>query len=160
MSLTQQIVDTGTGEIKSSKNLGENSNFVMLFRNEMHSLRKIAIQDGKALSIFMLLTEHMDQQNSLIVSRETIAEILNISVPTVDRKLKFLKEQNFISTVKSGTANIYMVNANIAWTTYANQKEYAKFKANVLVSRTEQDYKIKGSKPKQLDLLSEEKNDV
>ncbi|WP_325097226.1 replication/maintenance protein RepL [Burkholderia contaminans] len=153
MALTQQIVDNETGEVKSSRNLGENSNFVMIFRNEMHGLRKIAIQDGKALSIFMLLTEHMDHENSIIVSRETISEILEISIPTVDRKLKFLKDNNFITVLKSGTANIYTVNANIAWTTYANKREYAKFKTNILISRTEQEYKLKSSKAKQLDLL-------
>lgn len=151
----RSVVDLETGEVKTSqqKMLGENNNFVMFFRDEMHSLQKIAIQDGKALSILMLITEHMDHTNSLIVSRDAIAEILEMSVPTVDRKLKFLRDKNFISVIKSGTSNIYTVNAKIAWTTYANQKQYAKFTSNVLVSRTEQDYKIKGSKAKQLDLL-------
>lgn len=152
--LVQQIVDKKTGDVKSQKTLGENHNFVMFFRNEMHSLRKIAIQDGKALSILILLTEHMDNTNSLIVSRETIAEILEMNIVTVDRKLKYLKDNNFISAIKSGTSNIYQINANIAWSTHGNKKDYATFKANVLISRTEQDYKIKGSKPKQLKLLA------
>jgi DNA-binding transcriptional ArsR family regulator len=157
----RSVVDLETGEVKTSKTkiLGENNNFVMFFREEMHSLQKIAIQDGKALSILMLLTEHMDNTNSLIVSRDAIAEILEMSVPTVDRKLKFLRDKNFITVIKSGTSNIYTVNSKIAWTTYANQKQYAKFTSNVLVSRTEQDYKIKSNKsPKQLDLLQPKPN--
>lgn len=156
----RSIVDLETGEIKSSqqKLLNENNNFVMFFREEMHSLRKVAIDDGKALSVLMLLTEHMDHTNSLVVSRDAIAEILELSVPTVDRKLKFLKEKNFISVIKSGTSNIYTVNSKIAWTTYANKKQYAKFTSNVLVSRTEQNYQIRGSKFKQLDLMEQEKS--
>jgi Fe2+ or Zn2+ uptake regulation protein len=152
-----QIVDLETGEVKntSKKKLGENNNFVMFFRDEMHSLQKIAVEDGKALSVLMLLTEHMDQTNSLIVSRDAIAEILEMSVPTVDRKLKFLRDKNFITVIKSGTSNIYTVNSKIAWTTYANQKQYAKFTSNVLVSKTEQNYKLRQSKAKQLGLLKE-----
>lgn len=155
MGLAQQIVDTETGEVRSKRMLGDNQNFVMFFRNEMHSLRKIAIQDGKALSVLMLITEHMDQTNSLIVSRETIGEILGMAIPTVDRKLKFLRDNNFLTVAKTGTSNVYMVNANIAWTTYGNQKDYAKFRTSILISRTEQDNKIKGTKPKQLDLLEQ-----
>ena len=148
MGFTQQIVDDKTGEIRSKRSLGENHNFVMVFREEMHSLRKIAIKDGKALAVFMLITEHMDQSNSLIVSRETIGEILGMSIATVDRKLKFLKDNNFITTIKSGVSSIYMINANIAWSTYGNMKKYAQFKASVLISKTEQDYKIKNSTSK------------
>ena len=37
------------------------------------------------------------------------------------------------------------------------KREYAQFKANVFVSKSEQEYKIKSSKFKQLDLLDKEK---
>ena len=51
------------------------------------------------------------------------------------------------------------VNANIVWTSYANKREYAQFKANVFVSKSEQEYKIKSSKFKQLDLLDKGENE-
>lgn len=153
MTLKQQIVDIETGEVRSSRNLGNNSNFVMLFRNEIPALRAVAIEDGKALAIFMLITEHMGTDNCLIVSRETMSEILGISIPTIDRKIKFLKDKNFISVMRTGSSSIYTVNANVAWSTYGNKKDYAKFKASVLISRSEQEYKSKGHSTKQLDLL-------
>ncbi len=157
--LERQIVDTETGEVKSRGKLGQNSNFVMLFRNEISSIVQIQKTDPKAGALFMFFLEHMDQENALLVSRETMSEILGWSVETIKRKIKVLKDLKFIDVLKSGTSNVYVINANIAWTTYGNKKDYAKFRASVLVSRTEQEYKAKTSKFKQLDLLGKEKNE-
>lgn len=153
MALERQIVDTSTGEVRSRGSLGENSNFVMLFRNEISSIVNLQKEDAKAGVLFMFFIEHMDRENALIVSIETIAELLEWSRPTVCRKIKFLKDKNFITSSRTGNSNIYFINANVAWTTYGNKKEYAKFKASVLISKSEQEYKIKSSKFKQLDLL-------
>ncbi len=158
MALERQIVDRETGEVKSRGYLGENQNFVMLFRNEISSIVNLQKEDAKAGVLFMFLLEHMDRENALIVSIETISELLEWSRPTVCRKIKFLKEKNFITTARTGNSSIYFVNANIAWSTYGNKKEYAKFKASVLISKSEQEYRIKASKFKQLDLLETKKD--
>lgn len=156
MSLERQIVDNETGEVKSRSSLGENSNFVMLFRNQISSITNLQKEDPRAAGLFMFFIEHMDRDNALIVSIETISELMTWSRPTVCRKIKFLKDKNFLTSLRTGNSNIYFINANIAWTTYANKKEYAKFKANVLISKSEQEYRIKASKFKQLNLLEEE----
>ena len=153
MALERQIVDTSTGEVRSRGSLGENSNFVMLFRNEISSIVNLQKEDAKAGVLFMFFIEHMDRENALIVSIETISELLEWSRPTVCRKIKILKEKNFITTARTGNSSIYFVNANIAWSTYGNKKEYAKFKASVLISKSEQEYRIKSTKFKQIDLL-------
>ena len=153
MSLERQVIDTATGEVKSRGYLGENQNFVMLFRNEISSIVNLQKEDAKAGVLFMFLLEHMDRENALIVSIETISELLEWSRPTVCRKIKFLKEKNFITTARTGNSSIYFVNANIAWSTYGNKKEYSKFNANVLISKSEQEYRIKANKFKQIDLL-------
>jgi transcription initiation factor IIE alpha subunit len=152
--LERQIVDKETGEIKSRGTLGENSNFVMLFRNEISSIVQIQKEDPKAGALFMFFLEHMDQENALIVSQECISELLGWSIPTIKRKIQVLKEKNFISTKRTGNSSIYFVNANVAWSTYGNKKNYAQFKANVLISKSEQEYRVKSSKFKQLDLLN------
>lgn len=153
MSLERQIIDTETGEIRSRGSLGSNSNFVMLFRNQMSSLVELQKTEPKAGALFMFFMEHMDTQNALMVSVKAMSEILEWSEPTVYRQIKTLKEKNLITIAKSGTANIYFINSQIAWSTYGNKKEYSKFSANVLISKTEQNYRIKSSKFKQLDLL-------
>lgn len=153
MALERQIIDTETGEVKSRGSLGENSNFVMLFRNQMSALVELQKTEPKAGALFMFFMEHMDRENALIVSIKTISEILEWSEPTVYRQVKTLKEKNLITIAKSGTSNIYFINSQIAWTTYGNKKEYSRFNANVLISKSEQEYRIKASKFKQIDLL-------
>lgn len=158
MALERQIIDTDTGEVKSRGTLGENSNFVMLFRNQMSALVELQKSEPKAGALFMFFMEHMDRENALIVSIKTISEILEWSEPTVYRQIKTLKEKNLITTAKSGTSNIYFINSQVAWTTYGNKKEYSRFNASVLISKSEQEYRIKASKFKQLDLLETKKD--
>ena len=69
-----------------------------------------------------------------------------------------VKEKNFITTARTGNSSIYFVNANIAWSTYGNKKEYSRFNASILISKSEQEYRIKASKFKQLDLLETKKD--
>lgn len=152
MALERRVVDTITGEIKSRGTLGENNNFIMLFRNQISSIVEIQKTDPKAGALFLFFLEHMDRENALIVSIETIAELMDWSIATVNRKIKFLKEKKFIQTKRTGNSSVYFINANIAWTTYANKKEYAKFKASVLVSKSEQQYKVASSRFKKIDL--------
>jgi DNA-binding transcriptional regulator YhcF (GntR family) len=138
MALERQVVNTETGEIRSRVSLGDNENFVMLFRNQMDSLVEIQRKDAKASIIFTFILQHMDKENSLIVSIDALSEALDMSVATVNRKIKFLKDNNFICTLRTGGSSIYYVNSNIAWTTYANKREFAFFRSNVVISKTEQ----------------------
>ncbi|VVD69019.1 hypothetical protein PMO31116_00501 [Pandoraea morbifera] len=137
--LTRQIVDNNTGEVLTEKGLPKNHNFVMFFREEMKSMRALASKDPKACCMLFTMAEHMGENNSLVVSRETLSELLGFSLPTVDRKLKYLRDNNFISVVKSGNMNVYLINARLAWTTYANNRKYAQFNATVLIGQNEQD---------------------
>lgn len=157
MGLERQIVDADTGEIKSRGILGENSNFVMLFKNQISSIVNLQKDDAKAGALFMFFLQHMDRENALIVSMETMGELLGWSIATIKRKIQVLKEKNFIESQRTGNSSIYFVNANLAWTTYGNKKEYAQFKANVLISKSEQEFRVKTNRFKQLDLIEGEK---
>ena len=75
MSREQRIVDTETGEILSSRKIKPNANFVQFYRNEIGSIRELIKKDEpKAASLFLFLSEKMDQENALIVSQETLSE--------------------------------------------------------------------------------------
>ncbi|HDR9764266.1 TPA: replication/maintenance protein RepL [Burkholderia cepacia] len=141
--LLQQIVDVKTGEVLTQKELAKNHNFVMLFRNGMDDFMKLCAKDGKAAAILVAMIKQMGENNSLIVSRETLAELLNFSIPTIDRKLKYLRDNNFFCISKSGNMNIYTINSNLAWSTYANNRKYSKFSATVLISESEQEERHK-----------------
>jgi len=153
MKLERQIVDTDTGEIKSRGSLGENSNFLMLFRKEISSLIAIQKDDAKAGALFLFFMEHMDKSNALIASQDCIAEIFGWSIPTVKRKLQILKDKGFISIKRTGNSSIYFINANIVWSTYGNKKQYAHFHTSIIISKSEQEYKIKSSAFKKINLV-------
>ena len=116
MSREQRIVDTETGEILSSRKIKPNANFVQFYRNEIGSIRELIKDEPKAASLFLFLSEKMDQENALIVSQETLSEnILEFQKEQLLEQLNVLKEKGFIEIIKSGTANVYLVNANIAF---------------------------------------------
>lgn len=138
----QQIVDRA-GNVLSERSLGNNVDFVMIQRKAFIHLRDLGKDNAKARVLYDFFLESMDKTNSLIASRETLAGLMTWSVPTIDRCLKHLRENNFIEIYKSGTSNIYCINALIAWTTHANKKQFAKFKANIIISKTEQDLQQK-----------------
>lgn len=121
----------------------KNSDFVMLYRHNKEALITLGLKDPKARVLLDFLIMHMDNENSLIVSREALAELLKWSVRTVSYKVKVLIKNQFIDIFKSGTSNVYCVNANIAWSTYANKRDYAKFRATVLISKSEQEDKVR-----------------
>ena len=93
MALERQIVDRETGEVKVGFTR-ENSNFVMLFRNQMSALVELQKQSQGWCFIYVFM-EHMDRENALIVSIKTISEILEWSEPTVYRQIKTLKDKKF-----------------------------------------------------------------
>lgn len=115
----------------------KNRDFIQLYRDHVDDVARLARANGKAYDLFMLLIKHMDGTNALCVSNAALQELLGSSKPTVCKAVSYLKEHGWICVLKSGTSNVYIVNPDVAWTSYGNQKEYCKFKASVLLSKTE-----------------------
>lgn len=115
----------------------KNKDFIQIYRSYIDSIAELACQNTTAYKLFMLLIKHMDGNNALCVSTKALAEILNVSTRTIIRSVNYLKDNGWICVLKSGTTNVYIINPDIVWTSYANQKQYCKFQANVLLSRTE-----------------------
>ena len=154
MARLQQIIDTDTGEVLSSRNIKGNIDFVQIYRSHMPFTRELAMKEPKAFALFWYLVEQMDKENALIISKETLSELQQCSVRTITRQLEILKKEKFIDVIKSGVSNVYLINASIAWTSDGTRKQYAKFRAQVVVSEKEQqDFKTKTSRTKQLNLI-------
>lgn len=115
----------------------QNQDFVMYFRPFMDELTKMAGENYTAYRLFQLLCKHMDGTNALCVSNIALQELLDCSKATICRATKYLKDNGWIDILKSGTSNVYIVNPDVAWTSYGDQKAYCKFQANVLLSATE-----------------------
>ena len=115
----------------------KNRDFIQLYRDHIDDVAKLARDNGKAYDLFMLLVKHMDGTNALAVSNIALSELLQVTTRTVQRAVKYLKDNGWVCVLKSGTSNVYIVNPDVAWTSYGNQKQSCKFQANVLLSSSE-----------------------
>lgn len=131
-------------ELEQKEKEKKNNNFVMLYRNHMPEMRWLMQKSGIASSILNFIMEHMDYQNALMCSYQVFIDYFDISKSTVTRAINLLKDNGFIDVLKSGTSNVYIVNYEIAWCSWENQKKYCKFEGNILISATEnKDYHYK-----------------
>ncbi|NFE13777.1 replication protein [Clostridium botulinum] len=115
----------------------KNSNFVMIYRDHMPEMRWLMKKSGIASGILNFIIEHMDSKNALMCSQQVFIDYFEISRPTVARAIKLLYDNGFIDILKSGTSNVYIVNKEVAWTSWNNQKEYCQFNGNILISKAE-----------------------
>lgn len=133
-------VNTGTGEIigevvqPERDRSKENADFVMLYRRFIQQLAGLGTQDAQALRVLLFLIRHMDTKNALAVPMSLMSEMLGVTRQTVSAKIKFLSDNGWISIYKLGRANVYVVNPELVWTSYADQKAYCKFDAAVMLS--------------------------
>lgn len=115
----------------------KNTNFVMMYREHMPEVRWLMKKSGIASSILNFIIEHMDNKNTLSCSYQVFMDYFEVSKDTIRRSINLLKENGFIDILKSGTSNVYIVNQDIAWSSWDNQKKYCKFNGNILISATE-----------------------
>ena len=129
---------------KEREEARKNSNFVMMYRDHMPEIRWLMKKSGIASGILNFIMEHMDYKNALVCSYQVFIDYFEISQPTVARAIKLLKDNGFIDVLKSGTSNVYIVNNQVAWTSWKNEKKFCKFEGNMLISATEnKDYEYR-----------------
>ena len=121
----------------SSTRNRENRDFVMYFRPFMDELTRMAGENYTAYRLFQLLCKHMDGKNALVISMVALSEIMGMSRQTISKAVKYLSDNGWVCVMKSGTSNVYIVNPDVAWTSYADQKSSCSFQANVVLSGTE-----------------------
>lgn len=124
----------------------KDKDFIKLFRSHIDDITNLAKENSKAYDLFMLLLKNMDGNNALCVSNTVLQELLDCGKATIFRAVKYLKEHGWICVLKNGTSNVYIVNPDVAWTSYANEKKYCKFQATVLLSSTENNEFLNNSK--------------
>lgn len=111
----------------------KNQDFVQLYRRHIDSIVELA-SHKVAFELFMFFVKYMDGSNALIVSNNVLQEVLGYGKAAICRAVKFLKENGWICVLKSGTSNVYIVNPEVTWTSYGNQKQYCKFQSTVILS--------------------------
>lgn len=115
----------------------KNRNFVQLNRDFMMDIAKLASENSSAFTLFMFISQQMDGNNALCISMKALEEALELSRSTLSRAVRHLKEKGWLCVLKTGTSNLYIINPEIEWTSWANQKQYCKFSTNIIVSPSE-----------------------
>lgn len=107
-----------------------------------------------AYRIFKFLVQNMDKYNAVICSYTVLEETFEVSKPTITRAIKLLKETKYIEIYKSGTSNVYCINKNIVWSSWGKNYQYAKFGANIILSKTENEKlkKVKNNTLKSIEI--------
>lgn len=115
----------------------KNRNFVQLYRPQIDNVTELAFENPTAFRLLMFLIKTMDYTNALCVSNVALQEVLGLSKPTICRAIKHLKDNGWVTVLKQGTSNVYIINPDVAWTAYENQKQYCKFNASVFLAGSE-----------------------
>lgn len=140
----QEIKEDELKENEEYEKSKKNRNFVQLYRDNMPELRWLMAKSGIASSILFFILEHMDNKNALACSYAVFEDYFEVSRTTIYRAIKLLEENGFIDVLKMGTSNVYVVNTDVAWSSWENQKQFSQFEGKMLVSRKEnKDYQYR-----------------
>jgi hypothetical protein len=104
-------------------------------------LRGLIDRQPKAAQLILALIERMQPGGAgvVVVSRTTMAEMINASLPTVDRALRLLADEGWVQRMRVGGAFALAINHRVAWVGDRADIQHAVFSATVIASRSEQD---------------------
>lgn len=119
----------------------KNKNFVQVYRKNLPEIGWLVRKNGLAAGILFLFMEHMDNKNCIACSYVLLEEHFKVSKDRIRIALKLLKDNGFMGVLKMGTSNVYVLNHEVVWSSWDNQKKYAKLDGVMLVSHSEnEDY--------------------
>lgn len=97
----------------------------------------------KAAQLMHLLVANMNKKGAVVVSQSVLAEMMGVSLNTVKRSLKVLRDDCWIEAVRIGSerggVNAYIVNRRVAWADKRSNGRFAAFDARIIASAEEQD---------------------
>lgn len=120
-----------------------NAHFAMVELHALEGLSGLVRSHPKAAELMLMLIRQMPPGSGGVVvcSRETMAEMLGCSLPTIYRALNVLIDDGWVQRMRVGSAHALAVNHQVAWVGPRGDIQHAVFSATVIASRTEQDEK-------------------
>lgn len=115
------------------------TSFYQVNKDNSKYLRSCLNENPKALELLLFVFDHMDKYNAVMCSYQVLQEALGTSKATVQRCIKYLKDNGFLYIYKSGSSNVYVTNPHIVWNSWGSNYEYCEFPANIVLSKSEQE---------------------
>lgn len=144
-TITKMIVKGNIMRLKATQKMGApitpHSHFAMIELAALEGLGGLIKRAPKSAELIVSLVRQMSPGSGgvVVVSRETMKEILACSMPTVDRALKVLIEEGWVQRIRIGGASALAINHRVAWIGPRGEIQHAVFGATVIASRSEQD---------------------
>jgi len=119
----------------------QHAHFAMVELAALEGLGELIPRAPKAAQLLVSLIRHMSPGSGgvVVVSRETMREILGCSMPTVERALRLLMDEGWVQRIRVGGAHALAINHRVAWIGDRGEIQHAVFGATVIASRSEQD---------------------
>ena len=127
--------------LKATRVMGRPITWAQLNLEAAEDLRGLMRRNRWAAELVLALIERMEPGGGGVVvcSRETMRELLECSMPTVDRALKTIITEGWAQRIKVGGASALAINSRVAWVGPRGDLPQAVFSATVIASRAEQD---------------------
>lgn len=144
-------------EDELEEQLKKNRDFVQFTRKGMTKLAKL--RNGLSHALFHYLAKEMGYDNTVIVSQQTLAAIMETSRISINTAIKDLESHDLLQICKVGNQNIYCLNAHIVWTQEKTKLHLARFRSAVIISDAEQQ-KVRKVSMRQITLKLEDTNAI
>jgi hypothetical protein len=94
-------------------------------------------ENAMALRVYTFIAKHCDHLNALVCAIEVMAEEFDCNERTIRRATKWLEEQGYLTIVKIGTANAYVLDPLDIWKNYDRYKNFCAFNTRTLASKAQ-----------------------
>ncbi len=111
----QQLIKEKEYEKKLNKRKHKSPFSLYCQVNYNQHLFSLCDANPSACTLFLFLLNCIDRKNCVVISYDTIQDVLGVSKSTVNRNIHYLKKYKYIATIKQGTSNLYVVNPYIVW---------------------------------------------
>ena len=114
--------------------------FVQIERSALLPWERLIATDAVAARLMMFLLARLNRRNAIVISQATMAKMLGVTVRTVQRAQRVLRESKWIQQVKVGNMTVLVINHAVAWTDSRELRgRFSAFEALVVADAEEQD---------------------
>lgn len=127
--------------LNATQAMGRPITWAQIQMEAIERLQDLTRRHAKAAELMLCLIRHMQPGSGgvVVVSRETMRELLGTSMPTVERALRVLVTEGWVQRMRIGSAHALAINDRVAWVGPRGDMQHAVFSATVIASRSEQD---------------------
>jgi len=117
------------------------AHFAMVELQALEGLSSLIQRAPRAAQLITQLIRRMQSGSGGVVvcSRETMRDLIQCSMPTLERALRILIDEGWVQRIRVGGAHAIAINHRVAWVGPRGDIQHAIFDATVIASRKEQD---------------------